>query len=437
MSVPSAPILQMENISKRFGRTVANAAASIEVGEGEIFALVGENGAGKSVLMSILCGVLTPDAGRILFKGQPLKLGSPLEATRHRIGMVHQHFMLVPSLTVAENYVLGQGSPLRPLWRTTNVAARIAELSRRYGLEVRPDAFVRDLSVGERQRVEILRILFQGAELIVLDEPTAVLTPDETDRLLKLMRELARDRKTVIFISHKLDEVMRVSDRVSVMRDGRVVFSASTQETNPRELARQMVGRDVPTDLPARAASPGQVVFSVDNLHCRNDLGLPAVRGVSFVIRQGEIVGVAGVSGNGQSELARALVGLIAATEGTSVTVRCDSGKTGVITVTVSFAAFGFCVVVLAVAVSVITGGGVPPVGTTAAGPLGVTMIVTFARAPAASVPMLAVRTPVAATNVVDPWVAVALLNVTFGSSVLTSTTPLAVLGPVLVTVTT
>jgi len=317
MSVPSAPILQMENISKRFGRVAANAAASIEVGEGEIFALVGENGAGKSVLMSILCGVLRPDAGRILFKGQPLKLGSPLEATRHRIGMVHQHFMLAPNLTVAENYVLGQGSPLRPLWRTTDVAGRIAELSRRYGLEVRPDAFVRDLSVGERQRVEILRILFQGAELIVLDEPTAVLTPGETDRLLKLLRELARDRKTVIFISHKLDEVMRVSDRVSVMRDGRVVFSASTRDTNPRELARQMVGRDVPTDLPARAASPGQVVFSVENLHCRNDLGLPAVRGVSFVIRQGEIIGVAGVSGNGQSELARALAGLIPATEGT------------------------------------------------------------------------------------------------------------------------
>ena len=188
---------------------------------------------------------------------------------------------------MAENYVLGQGSPLRPLWRTTDVAGRIAELSRRYGLEVRPDAFVRDLSVGERQRVEILRILFQGAELIVLDEPTAVLTPGETDRLLKLLRELARDRKTVIFISHKLDEVMRVSDRVSVMRDGRVVFSASTRDTNPRELARQMVGRDVPTDLPARAASPGQVVFSVENLHCRNDLGLPAVRGVSFVSSPG------------------------------------------------------------------------------------------------------------------------------------------------------
>jgi general nucleoside transport system ATP-binding protein len=317
MSVPSAPILQMENISKRFGRVSANAAASIEVGEGEVFALVGENGAGKSVLMSILCGVLRPDAGRILFKGQPLKLGSPLEATRHRIGMVHQHFMLVPNLTVAENYVLGERSPFRPLGRLTEVAARIVELSRRYGLEVRPDAFVRDLSVGERQRVEILRILYQGVELVVLDEPTAVLTPGETDRLLKLLRELARDGKTVIFISHKLDEVMRVADRISVMRDGKVVFTTLTDKTNPRELARQMVGRDVRTDLPARAAAPGRVVLSVENLHCRNDLGLPAVRGASFEVRQGEIVGVAGVSGNGQSELAMALAGLIPTTEGT------------------------------------------------------------------------------------------------------------------------
>ena len=243
MSVPSAPILQMENISKRFGRVAANAAASIEVGEGEIFALVGENGAGKSVLMSILCGVLRPDAGRILFKGQPLKLGSPLEATRHRIGMVHQHFMLAPNLTVAENYVLGQGSPLRPLWRTTDVAGRIAELSRRYGLEVRPDAFVRDLSVGERQRVEILRILFQGAELIVLDEPTAVLTPGETDRLLKLLRELARDRKTVIFISHNLRDIFEVADRVVVFRRGENVGARKPAETTSDEIVRLMVGK--------------------------------------------------------------------------------------------------------------------------------------------------------------------------------------------------
>jgi general nucleoside transport system ATP-binding protein len=315
MSDPGAPILRMENITKRFGRVVANAAASIEVSKGEIFALVGENGAGKSVLMKILCGVLKPDAGRIVFKGQPLKLGSPVEAIRLRIGMVHQHFMLVPNLSVAENYVLSQRSRIR-LGRMTDVASRIAELSRRYGLEVNPDAFVRDLSVGERQRVEILRILYQGVELLVLDEPTAVLTPGETDRLLTLLRELARSGRTIIFISHKLDEVTRVSDRVSVMRDGKVVFTAPTDKTDPRELAHQMVGRDVLTELPARAAAPGRVVLSVENLHCRNDLGLPAVRGVSFEVREGEIVGLAGVSGNGQSELAKALAGLIPTTEG-------------------------------------------------------------------------------------------------------------------------
>jgi general nucleoside transport system ATP-binding protein len=316
MSGPSAPILRMENISKRFGRVVANAAASIEVSEGEIFALVGENGAGKSVLMKILCGVLKPDAGRIVFKGQPLKLGSPAEATRLRIGMVHQHFMLVPNLSVAENYVLGQHSRIL-LGRMTGVASRIVELGRRYGLEVKPDAFVRDLSVGERQRVEILRILYRGVELLILDEPTAVLTPGETDRLLKLLRELARDGKTIIFISHKLDEVMRLSDRVSVMRDGKVVFVASTDKTDSRELARQMIGRDVLTKLPARVGAPGRVTLSVENIHCNNALGLPGVRGMSFKVREGEIVGVAGVSGNGQRELAMALAGLIPVTEGT------------------------------------------------------------------------------------------------------------------------
>src|SRR5208283_4966851 len=206
--MPGEPILQMENIHKKFGAVVANAGVSLDVRGGEIHALLGENGAGKSVLMNILCGVLTPDEGRILFKGEPLKLGSPLEAIRLRIGMVHQHFMLVPNLTVAENYVLGHGAPLKVLSRMKGIAAEIEGLSRRYGLDVRPDALVRDLSVGERQRVEILKILYQGVELFILDEPTAVLTPGETDRLLELVRGLVRDGKTVIFISHKLDEVM-------------------------------------------------------------------------------------------------------------------------------------------------------------------------------------------------------------------------------------
>ncbi|MGN6470822.1 MAG: ABC transporter ATP-binding protein, partial [Rhizobiaceae bacterium] len=309
-------LLSIENIHKRFGAVIASAGASIEVREGEIYALLGENGAGKSVLMSILCGVLTPDEGRIVCRGAELQPGSPEEAVRHGIGMVHQHFMLVPNLTVAENYVLGQGSPLRVLSHMKAVSARIRELSDKYGLDVRPDALVRNLSVGEQQRVEILKVLYHGIDLLILDEPTAVLTPQETDRLLELLRDLVADGKTVIFISHKLDEVMRVSDRVSVMRDGKVVFTTDTSATNPRELARMMVGRDVLMELPREAAPQGEIVLSVRDLACNNELGLPAVRGVTFDVRRNEIVGIAGVSGNGQSELALALSGLAPATAG-------------------------------------------------------------------------------------------------------------------------
>lgn len=305
------PLLRMENIHKRFGSVIASAGVTLEVDEREIHALLGENGAGKSVLMNILCGVLSPNEGQIVYKGEPLKLGSPREAIRHRIGMVHQHFMLVPNLTVAENYVLGQGSPLRMINDMKAVHARIAELSDRYGLDVQPNAVISTLSVGQQQRVEILKILFQGIDLLILDEPTAVLTPQEADRLLVLLRDLVADGKTVIFISHKLDEVMRVSDRVSVMRDARVVSTMRTEATNPRELARLMVGRDVLIDMPRTQQSLGRTVFSVDDLHCDGELGLPAVRGVSLEVRAGEIVGIAGVSGNGQSELALAIAGLL------------------------------------------------------------------------------------------------------------------------------
>ncbi|MEO5324487.1 ABC transporter ATP-binding protein [Mesorhizobium sp. CC13] len=309
-------LLLMDNIRKRFGNVIASAGVTLEVEENEIHALLGENGAGKSVLMNILCGVLSPDEGRIAYKGQPLKLGSPREAIRHRIGMVHQHFMLVPNLTVAENYVLGHGSPLRMISDMGGVHARITELSDRYGLDVRPDAVVSKLSVGQQQRVEILKVLYHGIDLLILDEPTAVLTPQETGRLLELLRDLVADGKTVIFISHKLDEVMRVSDRVSVMRDARVVSTIRTTETSPRELARMMVGRDVLMDLPRTQRASGRVVLSVDDLHCDGQFGLAAVRGVSFEVREGEIVGVAGVSGNGQSELALALTGLLAPRSG-------------------------------------------------------------------------------------------------------------------------
>ncbi|MBA8909111.1 ABC transporter ATP-binding protein [Aminobacter ciceronei] len=305
------PFLRVENIRKRFGPIVASDGVSLEIEQGEIHSLLGENGAGKSVLMSMICGMVRPDEGEIVFKGQSVRFNSPREAIRQRIGMVHQHFMLVPNLTVAENYILGQGSPLRVINDMDEVHAKIRELSDRYALDVRPDAIIEDLSVGEQQRVEILKVLFHGIDLLILDEPTAVLTPQETDRLLSLMGDLAKDGKTVVFISHKLDEVMRVSNRIGVMRDGRVVHTVNVGETNARELARMMVGRDVRMELPRSPEPPGHIVLSVDKLTCRAETGLPAVRGVSLYVRAGEIVGIAGVSGNGQTELSLALSGLL------------------------------------------------------------------------------------------------------------------------------
>ncbi|WP_411034085.1 ABC transporter ATP-binding protein [Shinella sp. BYT-45] len=305
------PFLRIDNIRKRFGPIVASDGVSLEIEEGEIHALLGENGAGKSVLMSMICGMVRPDEGEIVYKGEAVRFNSPREAIRQRIGMVHQHFMLVPNLTVAENYILGQGPALRVINDMDKVHARIRELSDRYALDVRPDALVEDLSVGEQQRVEILKVLFHGIDLLILDEPTAVLTPQETDRLLCLMGDLVKDGKTVVFISHKLDEVMRVSNRISVMRDGRVVHTVDVGKTDARELARMMVGRDVRMELPRSPAAPGRTVLSVEDLVCRSESGLPAVRGVSLAVRAGEIVGIAGVSGNGQTELSLALSGLL------------------------------------------------------------------------------------------------------------------------------
>ena len=305
------PFLRIDNIHKRFGPIVASDGVSLEIEEGEIHSLLGENGAGKSVLMSIICGMVRPDEGEIVYKGQSVRFNSPREAIRQRIGMVHQHFMLVPNLTVAENYILGQGMALRLINDMDKVHAKIRELSDRYALDVRPDAIIEDLSVGEQQRVEILKALFHGIDLLILDEPTAVLTPQETDRLLALMGDLVKDGKTVVFISHKLDEVMRVSNRISVMRDGRVVHTVNVADTNARDLARMMVGRDVRMELPRSPAAPGPLVLSVEKLTCRSETGLPAVRNVSLDVRAGEIVGIAGVSGNGQTELSLALSGLL------------------------------------------------------------------------------------------------------------------------------
>jgi simple sugar transport system ATP-binding protein len=307
----------MERIVKTFPGTVANRGVSLEVRRGEIHALLGENGAGKTVLMNQLYGLYPPDGGEIYYGGERLQLRSPKDAIRHRIGMVHQHFMLVPTLTVTENVVLGHYRPWRILDGLGQVDERIRALSHEYGLATNPHALIGDLSVGEQQRVEILKALYHGVDLLILDEPTAVLTPQETAQLLKLLRELAGRGLTVIFISHKLEEVMIVSDRVTILRDGRDVATVDTGATNPRELARLMVGRDVLMELPKQATQANrEVVLAVEGLSVRDERGLPAVRDISFEVRAGEVVGIAGVSGNGQTELALALAGLLPAATG-------------------------------------------------------------------------------------------------------------------------
>jgi general nucleoside transport system ATP-binding protein len=306
-----SPILIIENIVKSFGQVVANKGVSFDVRPGEIHCLLGENGAGKTVLMSILYGMYQPDSGSITYKGRPLAIHSPREAIEHRIGMVHQHFMLVPTLSVAENVVLGQHKPWSVLNDMGQVAERIRELARELGFEVNPQALVETLSVGEQQRVEILKTMYHGADLLILDEPTAVLTPQETVQLLHLLRGLADRGLTVIFITHKLEEVMQVSDRVTVLRDGRVIATVRTSETNPRALARMMVGRDVLMTLPRTAYNPGEPVLQVEGVSVMNERGQEVVHDLSFAVCEREIVGVAGVSGNGQTELALALAGLL------------------------------------------------------------------------------------------------------------------------------
>ncbi len=306
----SEAFLKLDKIVKSFSGVKANRGISLEIGKGEIHALLGENGAGKTVLMSIVYGLCQPDAGSIVYRGEVVEIRSSREAIKRGIGMVHQHFMLVPTLTVAENIVLGQYPPWKVLREMDKVESRIEELSQEFGLKIDPRSPVHRLSVGEQQRVEILKALYQGVDLLILDEPTAVLTPQETDGLLSFLKEMTERGLTVIFITHKLDEVMRASDRVTVLRDGREVATVQTAETNPRALARLMVGREVFLEPPPREGRVGKNVLSVKNLSVDDERGLPAVRDITFEVKSGEIVGIAGVSGNGQSELALALAGL-------------------------------------------------------------------------------------------------------------------------------
>src|SRR5689334_18259654 len=302
--------LELRGITKRFGALVANDAIDFELRRGEIHALLGENGAGKSTLMNILYGLHQPDEGEIRLDGERVRVDSARRAIGLGIGMVHQHFMLVPVMTVAENLVLGTEPTRGPLLDYKAAAARTRELSERYGLAVDPDAKVEDLGVGAQQRVEILRALFRDAKVLVLDEPTAVLTAQESQDLFRVLRALKEDGTAVVFISHKLNEVLDVSDRVTVLRRGKKIDTVTTEGATERSLATLMVGRDVLLRVEKDDAKPADTLLEVRDLHVNDDRGLPAVRGLSLQVRAGEIVGLAGVDANGQSQLIEAITGL-------------------------------------------------------------------------------------------------------------------------------
>jgi len=309
-SSQSAPAIELIGIDKRFGDVHANKDVNLRVERGVIHGVVGENGAGKSTLMSILYGFYEADAGEIRINGAPVRIRSSREAISHGIGMVHQHFMLVPPLSVLENVMLGaEGGPLLASGAAA-IRARLAHLAKEYALEVDPDAIVGELSVGLQQRVEILKALVRGAEILVLDEPTAVLTPAEADQLFAMLRVLKSQNKTIIFITHKLREIISLTDRVSVMRRGEMVATFETARTSPPELADAMVGRKVILKIEKGPAHPGKVALEARHLVVRDDRGVTRVDDVSFTLREGEIVGIAGVAGNGQSELLEALAGI-------------------------------------------------------------------------------------------------------------------------------
>jgi simple sugar transport system ATP-binding protein len=325
------PAVALRGITKRFPGVVANEQVDFEAAEGEVHALLGENGAGKTTLSNILTGLYRPDEGEIRLFGEPVEFHSPRDALDAGIAMVHQHFRLVSPFTVAENVVLGDHRDVGRtfLLRPRSIERRVAELSRRFGLAVDPRARIWHLSVGEQQRVEILKALYQDARILILDEPTAVLTPQEADALFETIRAMAADGRTVIFISHKLHEVKAVADRVTVLRRGRSIATVPAADATRRSLAALMVGREV--EFGRRQddrGSAGDTVLELDGLCANGDRGAPAVKGVSLVVRSSEVVAVAGVAGNGQRELAETIAGMRPATEG-EVRVRGRPLRTG------------------------------------------------------------------------------------------------------------
>jgi general nucleoside transport system ATP-binding protein len=309
--VAEAPLLELRGITKRFPGVLANDNVNFDLRPGEVHALLGENGAGKSTLMNILYGLYTPDEGQILLHGKPIDLGSTKAAIEHGIGMVHQHFMLIPVMTVAENIVLAIEPRYAGVMLDYDAARkRVRELSERYGLLVDPDARIDRTSVGQQQRVEILKALYRGAEILILDEPTAVLTPQEAKELFEIIRSLTDQGKSIIFISHKLNEVLEVADRVTTLRRGVVVDTIDAEGATEEGLARMMVGREVLLRVDKKASQPAEPLLQVEHLSVFDDRGLEMVRDVSFEVRAGEILGLAGVDANGQSELIDAIAGL-------------------------------------------------------------------------------------------------------------------------------
>mgnify|MGYP001770199474 FL=1 len=309
-------VVEMRGITKRFPGIVANDNINLVVKKGEIHALLGENGAGKSTLMNILFGLYQPDEGEILINGKPVNITSPNVANDLGIGMVHQHFMLVETFTVTENIVLGN-EPKNGLKIDIRRAEKeVEELSRKYGLKVDPTAKIADISVGMQQRVEILKTLYRGADILIFDEPTAVLTPQEIQELIEIMHNLVKEGKTIILITHKLKEIMAVCDAVTIIRRGKVIDSVAVKDTNPDELAAKMVGREVTFKVDKKPPQPKEVILSVENITAMGNRGVNALNGISFEVRAGEILGIAGVDGNGQSELIEVLTGLRKASGG-------------------------------------------------------------------------------------------------------------------------
>jgi general nucleoside transport system ATP-binding protein len=306
-----APALELRGITKRFGPVVANDRVDFDLRRGEVHALLGENGAGKSTLMSILYGLYHPDEGEIRVDGEPVKIDSPSRAIELGIGMVHQHFMLVPVMTVTENIVLGEEPRSRGrLLDVREGAKRVKELSKRYGLAVDPDARIEDVTVGQQQRVEILKTLYRDARVLVLDEPTAVLTAQEAGELFEVLNALKEDGVAIVFISHKLGEVLEIADRITVLRRGKRIDTVPKEGSTENSLARLMVGRDVLLRVEKKDPSTGDPVIEVEDLRVLDDRELEAVRGLSLQVRAGEIVALAGVDGNGQHELVEAISGL-------------------------------------------------------------------------------------------------------------------------------